>query len=59
MTGRKDWLVDLDESVKKNVRFADNSTGKAEGLGRVPSLLKVYRVYTKSIKNRVYTRVNS
>ena len=34
-TGRKDWLVDLDESVKKNVRFADNSTGKAEGLGRV------------------------
>ena len=35
MTGRKDWLVDLDESVKKNVRFADNSTVKAEGLGRV------------------------
>jgi len=35
MTGRKDWLVDLDESVKKNVRFANNSTVKAEGLGRV------------------------
>jgi len=35
MTGRKDWLVDLDESVKKNVRFADNSTVKVEGLGKV------------------------
>jgi len=35
MTGRKDWLIDLDDSVKKNVRFADNSTVKAECLGRV------------------------
>jgi len=28
MTGRKDWLIDLDESVKKNVRFTDNSIVK-------------------------------
>ena len=35
MTGRKDWLIDLDELVKKNVKFADNSTVKAESLGRV------------------------
>ena len=31
MTGRKDWLVGLDESVKKNVRFVDNNTVKAGG----------------------------
>ena len=35
MIGRKDWLIDLDESIKKNVRFTDNNTVKAEGLGRV------------------------
>ena len=35
MTRRKDWLIDLDESVKKNVRFANNNTVMAEGLGRV------------------------
>lgn len=35
MIGHKDWLLDLDESVKCKVRFADNSTIDAEGIGKV------------------------
>lgn len=35
MSGRKDWFVNLDESVQNKVRFADDSTLSAAGLGRV------------------------
>lgn len=35
MTGHKNWLLDLDESVKSKVRFADNTTIDAEGIGKV------------------------
>ncbi|XP_047149017.1 uncharacterized protein LOC124821197, partial [Vigna umbellata] len=35
MTGKKDWLIDLDTSVKSSVRFADNSVIMAEGAGKV------------------------
>jgi hypothetical protein len=35
MTGRKDWLVDLDEGVKSKVKFADDSVLRAEGMGNV------------------------
>ncbi|XP_052724120.1 uncharacterized protein LOC128193958 [Vigna angularis] len=35
MTGRREWLVNLDSSIKSCVRFADNSTIRAEGIGRV------------------------
>lgn len=33
MTGRKDWLVDLDLSKKGKVRFADDNTIRTEGMG--------------------------
>lgn len=35
MTGNKNWLIDLDKSIKGTVRFADNSTIRAEGLGKI------------------------
>lgn len=35
MSGRKDWFVNLDESVHNKVKFADDSTLSAAGLGRV------------------------
>lgn len=35
MTGHKNWLLDLDESVKSKVRFADNTTIDTKGIGKV------------------------
>jgi len=35
MTGHRDWLIDFDPNIKNKVRFADNSTIAAEGIGRV------------------------
>jgi len=35
MTGNKEWLIDIDPSIKSNIRFAINSTIIAEGIGRV------------------------
>lgn len=35
MSGRKDWFVNLDESVHNKVKFADDSTLSAARLGRV------------------------
>lgn len=35
MTGRKDWLVDLDLSNKGKVRFVDDNTIRTEGMGIV------------------------
>ena len=35
MTRNKDWLIDLNPCVKNNVKFADNSSNVAEGIGKV------------------------
>jgi len=35
MSGRKDWFIDMDHSIKSKVRFADDRTMKVEGVGRV------------------------
>ena len=35
MTGNRDWLVDFNPNVTTSVRFADNSTILAEGIGKV------------------------
>ncbi|XP_047164065.1 uncharacterized protein LOC124833595 [Vigna umbellata] len=35
MTGKREWLIDLDTSIKSNVRFVDNSVIMAEGAGKV------------------------
>lgn len=35
MTGHKDWLIDFDSRVKSKVKFADNSTIAAEGIGKI------------------------
>ena len=35
MTGHKDWFVSLDESVNHKVRFANDSTIRVEGHGKV------------------------
>lgn len=35
MIGRRDWLVDLNSDVHSKVRFADDSTHRAEGMGKV------------------------
>ncbi|XP_014522204.1 uncharacterized protein LOC106778730 [Vigna radiata var. radiata] len=35
MTGRRDWLLDLDTSIKSIVRFADDSIIKPEGSSKV------------------------
>ena len=35
MTGKKDWFVDLDTSVKMKVRFADSSAVAVEGKGKI------------------------
>ncbi|KHN09230.1 hypothetical protein glysoja_048631, partial [Glycine soja] len=40
MTGHKDWFVSLDESVNHKVRFADDSTIKVEGHGKVKVVIK-------------------
>lgn len=35
MTGHKDWLIDFDSRVKSKVKFADNNTITAEGIGKI------------------------
>jgi hypothetical protein len=35
MTGRRDWFVELDFSIKSRIRFADDRTMKVEGVGKV------------------------
>nr|KYP68042.1 Retrovirus-related Pol polyprotein from transposon TNT 1-94 [Cajanus cajan] len=35
MTGRKDWFVNLDESIKSKVKFADDRVMIAEGVGKI------------------------
>ena len=35
MTGNRDWLVDFNPNVTTSVRFADNSTILAKGIGKV------------------------
>ncbi|XP_017431714.1 uncharacterized protein LOC108339076 [Vigna angularis] len=35
MTGRREWLVELDSSRKSKIRFADDSMVMAEGVGKV------------------------
>ncbi|RDX83678.1 hypothetical protein CR513_35378, partial [Mucuna pruriens] len=35
MTGNRDWLVDFNPNVTTSVRFADNSTILAEGIGKL------------------------
>ena len=35
ITKNRDWLIDLDSSVNSRVRFADNSTILAKGIGKV------------------------
>ena len=35
MTGHRDWLIDFNNDVKNKVRFVDNSSIAAEGIGRV------------------------
>ncbi|RDX93959.1 hypothetical protein CR513_23706, partial [Mucuna pruriens] len=35
MTGNKGWFVNLDENVKRMVKFADNNTITSEGIGKV------------------------
>ncbi|XP_047176575.1 uncharacterized protein LOC124843797 [Vigna umbellata] len=35
MKGKREWLINLDTSIKSNVRFADNSVIMAEGAGKV------------------------
>lgn len=35
MTGHKDWFVQLDEIVRSQVRFADDNTLTAGGMGKI------------------------
>lgn len=35
MTGRREWFVELDFTIKSRVRFADDRTMKVEGVGKV------------------------
>ena len=35
MSGRKDWFIDMDHSIKSRVRFVDDRTMKVEGVGKV------------------------
>ncbi|RDX81141.1 hypothetical protein CR513_38214, partial [Mucuna pruriens] len=35
MTGKREWFINLDDSSKSRVRFADNSSLTAEGISRV------------------------
>ncbi|XP_073225667.1 uncharacterized protein [Cicer arietinum] len=35
MTSHKEWFVSIDDKVKKEIRFADNSSVTAEGIGKV------------------------
>ncbi|XP_073221586.1 uncharacterized protein [Cicer arietinum] len=35
MTGHKEWFVIIDDKVKREIRFADNSSVTAEGIGKI------------------------
>lgn len=35
MSGHREWFVNLNEDVKSKVKFPDNSTVIAEGMGKV------------------------
>ncbi|XP_012567534.1 uncharacterized protein [Cicer arietinum] len=35
MIGHKEWFVSIDDKVKRDIRFADNSSVMAEGVGKV------------------------
>ncbi|XP_014495100.1 uncharacterized protein LOC106757032 [Vigna radiata var. radiata] len=35
MSGNRRWFLDLDTSVKSTIRFGDNSTIQAEGMGKI------------------------
>jgi hypothetical protein len=35
MTGKKDWLINLDKSKKSTVKFADDSKLVSQGIGKV------------------------
>ncbi|GAU44851.1 hypothetical protein TSUD_112250 [Trifolium subterraneum] len=35
MTGNKDWFINLDESITRGIRFADNSQVNYEGIGSI------------------------
>jgi len=35
MTGKKSWFSELDDSVNRKIRFADNSIVCAAGIGKV------------------------
>lgn len=35
MTGRREWLVNLNPSIKSSLKFADNSTIMVKGIDRV------------------------
>ena len=35
MTGRREWFLNLDQSVKSQVKFADDRTLSAKGIGKV------------------------
>ena len=35
MTGHKEWFVNIDDKVKSKIKFADNSSVTAEGIGKV------------------------
>lgn len=63
MTGNRDWLIDLDSSVKSSVRFVDNSTIAAEGIGKVMITQKDGKtaymhdvLYVPSMKNNLLSR---
>jgi len=49
MTENRDWLIDLDSSVKINVRFVDNIIISAEGIGMV-----LNTTYKKGWKKDLY-----
>lgn len=35
MIGHRDWLIDIDDTVKSKVKFTDNTTISAKGIGKV------------------------
>ena len=35
MTGHKEWFVNIDDKVKSKIKFADNNSVIAEGIGKV------------------------
>ena len=35
MTGHREWFVNIDDKVKSKIKFADNNSVTAEGIGKV------------------------